>query len=213
MAKLRHVLPAILCCLCSFCTRTEKKYYESGALRTRYAVKRGSDGELVKHGPYASYFENGKMSMETHYLDGKEHGRQAAFFENGQKWYECTYEHGRIVGLKKEWHEDGSLFSKSHYVNGRRGGKYTDYHPNGEKAYECLFRNAEKEGSFTRWSATGAVIGRGSYTSGKKHGMFYRWDEQGNLISVQQFDRGNRVEIDPQKRDSLQNASISPSEI
>lgn len=82
--------------------------YDSGALRFRYTRYMASDGtRWVRHGLFVSYHENGIVSSEGGYIEGKEDGIWRVFHENGQLASEGSYRDGDEVGTWRFWGPDG----------------------------------------------------------------------------------------------------------
>lgn len=83
--------------------------YDSGALRFRYARYMAPDGtRWIRHGLFVAYHENGVVSSEGRYIEGKEHGIWRDFHENGQLASEGGYHDGEEVGTWRFWGPDGS---------------------------------------------------------------------------------------------------------
>lgn len=83
--------------------------YESGALKFRYTRFMAADGtRWIRRGLFVAYHENGAVSSEGGYNDGKEHGLWRDFHENGQQASEGSYYDGEEVGTWRFWGPDGS---------------------------------------------------------------------------------------------------------
>jgi hypothetical protein len=82
--------------------------YDSGVLRFRYTRFMAPDGtRWIRHGLFVAYHENGVVSSEGSYNDGKEHGLWRDFHENGQQASEGSYHEGEEVGIWRFWGPDG----------------------------------------------------------------------------------------------------------
>jgi antitoxin component YwqK of YwqJK toxin-antitoxin module len=68
---------------------------EDGSLIEYQFYRNGN--ELIKHGYYKEYHENGKVSWEKNYVDGKLDGKDAEYDEEGNKFYEICHEMGEKV--------------------------------------------------------------------------------------------------------------------
>ncbi|WP_432731098.1 toxin-antitoxin system YwqK family antitoxin [Variovorax sp. W6] len=83
--------------------------YESGAIRFRYARYLAPDGaRWIRHGLFVAYHENGVVSSEGRYFNGKETGVWRDFHVNGQLASEGNYLEGLEVGTWRFWDPDGS---------------------------------------------------------------------------------------------------------
>jgi len=66
------------------------------------------DGRTVQHGPYRSWWPNGKLGTEGQYEYGKQTGRWRGWYETGELQGEEWYEHGKKVKARyfdKQGHE------------------------------------------------------------------------------------------------------------
>lgn len=83
--------------------------YESGVLRFRYTRFMAPDGtRWIRHGLFVAYHENGVVSSEGSYNEGKEHGLWRGFHENGQLASEGSYDQGEEDGIWRFWGPDGT---------------------------------------------------------------------------------------------------------
>ncbi|WP_426399489.1 toxin-antitoxin system YwqK family antitoxin [Ralstonia sp. R-29] len=83
-------------------------FYESGALRYRYARYLAADGSRwVRHGLFVSYQEDGTVASEGTYEHGVEHGLWKDFHPNGQLAARGNYDHGAEVGDWQYWGTEG----------------------------------------------------------------------------------------------------------
>ena len=82
--------------------------YESGRLKCRYTRLIATDGSRwIRHGLFVAYYENGVVSSEGSYAEGKEHGLWRDFHDNGQQASEGSYHYGEKVGTWRFWSPDG----------------------------------------------------------------------------------------------------------
>ena len=64
------------------------------------------------------YDENGNVSYEAPYENGKQHGVAKEYYENGKLASEIPYENGKLHGVVKQYYENGSLQAQVTYENG-----------------------------------------------------------------------------------------------
>ncbi|MGN6653667.1 toxin-antitoxin system YwqK family antitoxin [Trinickia sp.] len=83
-------------------------FYESGALRYRYARYQAPDGSRwIRHGLFVAYHENGAVASEGGYEHGVEHGPWKDFHPNGQLAALGCYDRGTEVDPWQYWDAEG----------------------------------------------------------------------------------------------------------
>ena len=70
----------------------------------KIAPKHEVAGDLVKS---TYYYDNGQISQEGYYKDGKVHGQWVAYDENGSKKSVAEYNKGQKTGTWLFWNESG----------------------------------------------------------------------------------------------------------
>lgn len=113
-----------------------KRHYLNG--QSDYSIYYDNHGE-PKEGRWFGEYENGQLSSECHYLNGKQHGNQSAWYEDGKLNYEWHYIHGKETGVTKCWYENGQLHYEKNYENGKKHGRYIFYKKDGELDFEWLY--------------------------------------------------------------------------
>ena len=63
-----------------------KEWYENGQLSKQSIYVNGKH-----HGGYKSWFRNDKLQMQCTYVDGKREGKYEYYYDCGQLWIQCTY--------------------------------------------------------------------------------------------------------------------------
>ena len=58
---------------------------------------------------HKTYYESGKLSSETPYINGKINGVAKTYYENGKLQIETPYANGYQSGAYKEYDENGKL--------------------------------------------------------------------------------------------------------
>lgn len=87
-------------------------FYDSGALRYRYARYLAADGgRWVRHGPFVAYYEDGTIASEGTYEHGVEHGRWKDFHPNGTLAALGNYDRGVEAGEWQYWDANGQCES------------------------------------------------------------------------------------------------------
>ncbi|NOY51152.1 MAG: hypothetical protein GXO88_11405 [Chlorobi bacterium] len=87
------------------------------------------------------------------------------YYEDGALLKEGKLKNGKREGLWKSYRRDGILWSEGEYSTGLRNGITTTYHPNGKVYY------------------------RGSYTNGSKSGRWEFFNNEGEKVKEENFDK------------------------
>jgi len=90
------------------------------------------DGGNMRHGPARSYYDDGTVSIESSYRDGKLHGRYVEFFRGGVMAKEGFYEAGKRTGRWSFFFEDGTLMEESGWKDDLRDGPFLQFWPGGK---------------------------------------------------------------------------------
>ena len=124
---------------------------------------------------YRKGFVMTREALNRYDRDGKKHGYWKTFFDDWSLHTECYYRHGLRDGFYKEYDEKGNLKKITKYMNDVEQVLESDmkplivqheYYPNGKVKREASFRD------------------------GKKEGVWREFDEQGNVVSSQTYQKG-----------------------
>ena len=79
-------------------------------------------GQKVKHGPFQTFYGNGRLNYEANFLDGKQDGTATVWRENGEIEGQTFWRHGDETGWAN--YEQGKLVysNESVYANGLKVG-------------------------------------------------------------------------------------------
>ena len=101
----------------SFITEEKTKlYYPSGKLKTEYTKHNG-----VLTGTYTEYHKNGKISMQTQYVNGK------------------------IMDFKRTYYDNGQLMNEEPFMNGEAYGEFDVYNRNGSIMFHVTVKSNSKK--------------------------------------------------------------------
>ena len=64
------------------------------------------------------YYNNGDLSREFNFKEGKSHGLHVMYHTNGSKYIEEFYERGTPIGTHRRWYNNGQLARKAIYNMG-----------------------------------------------------------------------------------------------
>jgi len=185
-------------------------YYEDGSKKTIGTFK---DDKLDKQ--LLSYYRNGTLSYEENYIDGVLNGTYKSNYHNGQLYEEGEYKDGNRIGHWTQFNFDGSISSEEEYdLKGNKNGVIKNYSPSGILKSESFYKN----GIFTslkNYNADGVVISEykkkkkvlkfvmtylhgGKHTTGQyldnlRSGTWNYYDAYGNLITTENYSKGEIV--------------------
>jgi antitoxin component YwqK of YwqJK toxin-antitoxin module len=151
------------------------------------------EGKL--HGLFRRWHENGQLAAEEEYQNGKWEGRRAAWWENGQVQFDWRYQEGKLCeGVWKSYHANGAFWTS--YKMGI-GGKFPDqfqvyYHDNGQVQRRGWWKNEKQEGKWEHFHPDGTRSEVRHYREGLADGWITKWDENGKLISREEWSKGKR---------------------
>ena len=124
---------------------------------------------------YKKGFVMTREAINRYDREGKKHGYWKTFFDDWSVRTECYYRHGMRDGFYKEYDEKGNLKKIVKYVNDVEQVLESDmkplvvqheYYPNGKVKREASFRD------------------------GKREGVWREFDEQGNVLNSQTYQKG-----------------------
>lgn len=124
---------------------------------------------------YKKGFVMMREAINRYDREGKKHGYWKTFFDDWSVRTECYYRHGMRDGFYKEYDEKGNLKKITKYVNDVEQVLESDmkplvvqheYYPNGKVKREASFRD------------------------GKREGVWREFDEQGNVLNSQTYQKG-----------------------
>ena len=118
----------------------KREYFPKGQLKSEFVMsdstgkngtlkEYGLDGELasvtpirngLKNGVQKIYDKQGRVVLETTYVDGQKNGPQKAYFANGKLWYVMHYKNNVLNGRAVMYDAKGNLIKEAYYVNGKR---------------------------------------------------------------------------------------------
>jgi antitoxin component YwqK of YwqJK toxin-antitoxin module len=92
------------------------------------------EGDIVKHGPFTVWHENGQVHSK------------------GQ------YKMGELDGEFQSWHPTGDRESAGKFVGGKMQGMWCWWHPNGMKLATGNYAEGNREGNWRAWDSEGMLV-------------------------------------------------------
>ena len=172
--------------------------------RTRYSIK---DGE------YREYYPNGKLSVQTTFVNGELNGEYREWYrapnnspiarDRGQLSTYKNYVGGKLHGEYKNWYANAPstndtnsnssnlvrdmLHIQTTYVNGNLHGEYKKWFQNGNVWIETTYKDNVYHGEFRQNHKNGQPYIVCTYKDGKKHGEYKEYNDNGQLIFQYQY--------------------------
>ncbi len=79
------------------------------------------------------------------------------YFENGQISKEGPYKNGKRDGLWKTYYKTGELWSEIYFNNGQPDSNTTAYYPNGKIRYQGFYTKGQKSGTWKIFKEDGSI--------------------------------------------------------
>ena len=87
-------------------------------------------------GEQRDFWDNGQLSVERNWVDGKIHGISRTYFQNGQLQDESHFEMGKLHGIVQSYHINGQLEHEGRYEHDVAVGIFHTYDKQGNLLWE-----------------------------------------------------------------------------
>ena len=124
------------------------------------------NGEIF-NGKTKQFHENGQLSEEVEFKDGKANGKVKDYYPNGQLAAEMEFKDGKLYGNMKGYHENGKLGFEMGLKDGKLEGMKM-YYPNGQLQGEAPFKDGKLHGKAKLYGENGKLKAETEYENGKK---------------------------------------------
>jgi antitoxin component YwqK of YwqJK toxin-antitoxin module len=88
-----------------------------------------------------------------------------------------------------QYYKNGVTKMRGMMKDGKRDGLWKSFYENGSPWSETTFRNGMKEGKTTTWYENEKKRYEGFYSGDKESGHWMFWDEKGNLVTEEDYDK------------------------
>ena len=171
---------------CKIQVVTEKS--EQGILFSKYQQFRKTK---IKNGFYRLYHENGSLSMEMYYKNGKLHGEERSYHPNGQLQNIANSVMGSYEGPFKYWYATGTLYQEGNYINNNIEGDLKTYYPNGILKEIVFFSKSVENGPYTFYHQNAKLKEEGFFLNGPNlEGTIKQYNDEALLIRKKQCEQG-----------------------
>ena len=130
---------------------------------------------IGKRNGKGKYYEDGKLTYEGEFLNGKKNGKGIEYDKNGNILFEGEYLYGKKMnGNLKEYFKNGNVKFEGEYSNGERNGKGKEYNNNGKLLFEGEYLNGKRwNGKGIEYNDYNKILFEGEYLNGE------RWNGKG----------------------------------
>lgn len=136
------------------------------------------------------------MKTVQHWEHGKRHGAFIDYHENGKKSLEIHYINDKVSGLSIRYSEDGDTLSTIQFRDSRQHGLSKAFHNNNKVAAIVEFVDGFEEGKDLSYYENGQVKHKGQNHLGVKTGIWYYYSEVGELLKVEHWEKGKVQSVD-----------------
>ena len=165
-----------------------------------------------KHGSFKFYNKKGDLTLEITYKSDLKHGLRLRILDkvyvleefrddvkNGlTRYYNLNdsslkkivpYKDGRPHGIARKYSKKGLINEIIEYKN----GKITSI-----QYVNRIDRNGKKQGKWVQFWSNGILKSEGHFLNGQKHGFFKFYARDGNLVKVEKYQNGYKLEKAPE---------------
>lgn len=138
-----------------------------------------------------NYYENGIISSELHYKNGKLDGLSKYYYKNGAIQSSYSYKDGLLDGKSTSWYLNSNKETETNYKQGKQDGTKIEYNQDGTKAYLETYKNDSLDGEYISYHTNGKERIKGFYANGLYHGHWIYLDRFGRMVGEADFKHGS----------------------
>ena len=183
------------------------QYYPDGQLRSEMdmiVVEEGSPGHeawkntIVPHGASITFYTDGKVEKTAQFDRGLLNGEVHAYYPSGKLQVASIYKQGLQHGKLISYYEDGKKAEEVTFENGKVQGDLVHYYPNEQRAFLIPHLDGVRNGTALEWHQNGTLKASRRYENGVlssdgRNPAFVAYDENRNMIAVQDFQNGQPI--------------------
>lgn len=145
--------------------------------------------DYSKQGMFKDYYENGRISEEWPFKDGKIEGWRRHYDENGNLTEEVFYRNSVANGLSREYHPNGRVKVERRYADGEPDGGLQEFDENGKLLRKCRYVNGKLNGPAWEYFSNGVAQAEMVFKDDEMVGIFKYFDESGRLLRKQRAEK------------------------
>jgi len=158
---------------------------EAGVLRTRATIAEG-----VLHGPLSVFDENGRVTLQEHYVHGRLDGPRHILVA-GRPHTLARFQSGLQHGETRHYHAStGAVAAKLPFVHGKLHGEATWFDADGNLARRARYHAGKLHGDATSFYPQGETFSSEPYVNDLLHGESRYFSPQGSVVSAKHFNMG-----------------------
>lgn len=174
------------------------EYHKRGKKKAEGSFKYGQ-----YDGPFELYLESGASEVRGRYVEGLKDGSWIMFNNDGTMQVVTNFKLGEKVSEQRQnggfldYFESGIPSDSLCYENGVLNGPFIEYHEKGEWIREPMDPNAQGIPLEFRERLVGRQVKReGDYMDGKLEGEVHVYSEDGRLMRIEHYVKGELVETE-----------------
>ena len=173
-----------------------------------------TDKQGRRQGPWVDFYANGQKRYEGQFKNDRCHGEFKYYDEQGRLKATNTFDRSGEKALNKTYASNGTLIATGYYVNQKKDGEWryfsenngklilieenkngkihgnsTVYYETGTVMMERQFVDDQLEGHAKVYYPSGALKEEGDYHQGNKTGVWKAYNEDGDVISSENFSK------------------------
>lgn len=143
-----------------------------------------------RNGNEKTWYANGQLAVDAPWVDGLQDGVVTFYYENGSVQSTIPFYKGNREGPMKTWFEDGVLQAEENFTNNQKNGTSTFWGHDGSVDMELHYRYDEMDGVQTWYYPDGKKSREIHMVFGVPNGEWKEWDESGELITDDYYEKG-----------------------
>lgn len=176
------------------------EWHENGQLKYEGLYDKGR-----RDGTWKEYDDKGNLKYEGFFDKARYAGDVTHYYPNDKRKSKGSYRMKGIwnkldqkTGNWIEWYENGNEKWTGNFVEGKRKGICKKCYENGQLEREAIFEKDIIVGYVREFYPDGSKKIDGTYCSqlsrrGMRDGAWKVWDEQGNLLKDETYEKGKRI--------------------
>ncbi|HLP12002.1 MAG TPA: toxin-antitoxin system YwqK family antitoxin [Flavobacteriales bacterium] len=157
---------------------TWKFYTEKGIITSEISYKTGKKNGITK-----TYNEKGVLVSEEMFFNNIKQGKATYFYETGEPKMQVAFDNGVETGTAYEFGKDGRIITIQEY----KGARLME-----SQEVNRVDENGNKIGKWIEYygDSKTKIKSETNYRAGVKEGVSKEYDENGNLLKLEQFENG-----------------------
>lgn len=163
----------------------------NGVLRSRQQFK----GDCLD-GLSFFYFENGNLSTETRFVQGKREGESLLYYFSGEIYARLKYKNDQLHGIQEYFFSDGSLRSHICYEEGQLNGETCLYYPGNRLKKRVSYQQGKRHGKEVLLRENGFPWIEANYIDDRPAHEAKLWYSDGSLAREIHYDQNGTTVSD-----------------